>query len=155
MVGRKEFFVEVGQLNGVSYGFDLSIEAANLCIGDVWNFFEDEVISTSPGEQFHEQARTRVDQDIVPTAQAYAFHGGSEFNDSLVVSAHEDQRTVASVEELIDLGYFTGAVCRPGENNVEGLVEDYLGSLFESEEINVRTRIFLPPERMSTVPSSL
>ena len=128
------------QLDGVGDLLDLVVEAADVAVGDVRDLLEQEVLDLRPGQLLEQQVGARIEAHRVAGTQVHAAHGVGHLADELLVGPTDDERPNAVLHDLLDRHDLARQLGRPGEHDVEALVEDDLASPVELVEVDVRVR---------------
>ena len=81
-----------------------------------------------------------VEAHRVAGAQVDAAHGVGELAHPLLVGPPDHERAHAVLEHLADRHHLAGDLRRPGEHDVEALVEHDLGADLEREQVDVGVR---------------
>ena len=153
--------VQERQLDGVGDGLDLVVEAADVGVGDVGHLLEDQLLHLRPGQLLEQQPGPGVHQrrSRRPGASRPSATSASSTTRS---SSARPTMMARMPSSSTSLRVTTSPDCSvaAGQDHVERLVEDdllaplELGSLGSARGA-AATRILRPPEKTSTVPSSL
>src|ERR1039457_549196 len=101
--------MQVGQLHGVGERFDLRVQSAHVGVGDIGDFFEDELFGLLANQFLGQQVRAQVEQQCVTTAEFHVAQRVGQLHHSLFVGAPVDQHA-ALVEHLFYRDDFALAV---------------------------------------------
>ena len=128
------------QLDGVGDLLDLVVEAADVAVGDVRHLLEQEVLDLRPGQLLEQQVRAGVEAHRVAGPQVHPAHRVGQLADELLVGPADDQCAHAVLHDLLDRDDLAGLLGRPGQHDVEALVEDDLAAPVELVEVDVGVR---------------
>ena len=156
----EEVLVEERQLDRVGDLLDLAVEAADVGVGDVGHLLEHELLDLGTGQPLEQQPRAAVHEDVVAGPQGLgADEVLGELDDPLLVGPTHDEGPPAAFEHLVEGDDLAGDLGPAGHHHVERLVEHHLGAplhvVLGRGPGWTETRILRPPEKTSTVPSSL
>ena len=151
--------VQERQLDGVGDRLDLAVEAADVGVGDVGHLLEDQLLDLGAGQLLEQQLRAGLHQHGVAGAQLHAEEAVGQLDHPLLVGPADDDGPPAVLEHLLEGDDLAGVLALAGQDHVERLVEH---DLLAAAQLGRRrcsgwsaTRILRPPEKTSTVPSSL
>src|SRR5215472_9763912 len=116
--------VQVRKLDGVADLLDLGREAADLGVGDVRHFLEDQLLDLGLGDALVHVAGPRLEQQRVPAAQAHLPQRLGQPRDPLLVRVRDDQRPVAALKDLLEHDDLADRLVALGDDHVERLVQD-------------------------------
>ncbi|CAM5559224.1 hypothetical protein SVIOM342S_06064 [Streptomyces violaceorubidus] len=117
--------VEVGELDRVADGFDLSAEAADLLVADVGNLFEDEFFDLALGDDLVDVAGSGFEQEGVAGADRESAQGLGEPYHPFLVRVAEHQGALAVLEDLLEGDDVADALVLHGLDHVECFVEHH------------------------------
>jgi len=129
--------VEVGQLDRVVDLFDLVVESADVGVGDVGDFFEDEFFDLWARDALHQQAGAGIDEHMLAGAQLDADEVLGEFRDAFFVGPADDEGAAAVFEEFLEDHDLALGVDSPGEHDVQRLVEHYFLAPLQAGDIDL------------------
>src|SRR3989454_6834505 len=140
--------VEVGELDGVLDGLDLSAEAADVVVADVGHFLEREILDLALRQLLQQVARLRIHQKVVADLEPQLAERIGDDADLLLVGAQGDDRTLL-VELLLEDHDVTLDLVAGGLDDVQSLVEDQLLTGLERLRFDrgVEVDLHLPPLR--------
>jgi hypothetical protein len=129
--------VQVGQLDGVPDLLDLGGQAADVGVGDVGHFLEDELVDFRTRQPLDQHARSRLHEQMVAGAQALAEQARTELADALLVGAADHQRAPPVFEQLLQRDDLARDIVAAREDDVERLVEHNLLAPLELGDVEL------------------
>ena len=124
LVLAEQVGVQVRELHRVPDLDDLGAEAADVGIGDVGDFLEDELLDLGLGDALVNVAGARLQQQRVPRAQGRLAQRLGQPDHALLVGVRDDQGPVAVLQELLEHDDLAHGLVPLGDHHVEGLVQD-------------------------------
>jgi hypothetical protein len=130
--------VQVGKLDGVADLLDLSGQAADLGVGDVGHFLEDQLLDLGLGDALVHVAGPRLEQQRVTAAQGGVPQRLGQPGDPLLVRVRDDQRPVAALQDLLEHDDLADRLVALGDDDVERLVQHHFLAGPQRVELNGR-----------------
>lgn len=137
----EEVGVEVGELDRVADGLDLSAEAADLLVADVGDLFEDEFFDLALGDDLVDVAGAGFEQEGVAGADGEAAQGFGEPYHPFLVGVAEYQGALAVLEDLLEGDDVADALVLHGLDHVECFVEHHFLAASELVEFDARADV--------------
>jgi hypothetical protein len=119
---HEEVRVQVGQLDGIADGLDLTGQATDVGVVDVRHLFEDQVLDLGLGDPFVDEARTGVQQQGVADPDRLSVETLGHPADALLVGVRHHEHPVVT-EELLEHDDLADPLEATGCHDVEGFVE--------------------------------
>ena len=115
LVLDEQVAVQERQLDRVGDRLDLSVEAADVLVGDVGHLFEDELLDLGARQLLEQQAGAGVHQQVSPAAELDADQVVGQLDHPLLVGPADDQRALAVLEQLLERDDLAGELggCGP------------------------------------------
>ena len=130
--------VQVGQLDGVPDLLDLPSQAADVVVGDVRHFLQDELLHLGLGDPLVHVPRPGLKQQRVAGPQRLVQQRLGQPDHALLVSLGDDQRTLGVGEDLLEHDDLAHRLVRLGDDDVERLVEHDFLARAQLAELHVR-----------------
>ncbi len=124
----EQVVVHERQLDGVDDQLDLTVEAADVRVGDVGHLFEHELFDLGSRQLLEQEPAAHVDQHAVAGADLLAPEMLRDLDHTLLVGSADDHRPQAVVEQLLERDDLTGELGPAGQHHVQRLVEHDLGT---------------------------
>ena len=99
--------MEIGQLHGIGDCFDLRIETAHICVGDVGNLFENQFFNFLAIESLDEKTSSGVVEQRVAGAHGDAPKRVSNLTDALIIGTAVNHGPIPSGQHLFEGHDFT------------------------------------------------
>ena len=115
--------VQVRQLHRIPDLDDLRAQAADVGVGDVRHFLEDELLDLGLGDALVDVAGPRLQQQRVARAQHRVEQRLGQPDHPLLVGMRDHQRPVAALEQLLEHDDLAHGLVPLGDHHVERLVE--------------------------------
>ena len=129
--------VQVGQLDGVPDLLDLPGEAADVVVGDVRHFFEDELLHLCLGDPLVHVPRPRLEQQRVASPQRLVQQRLGQPDDPLLIGLRDDQRALGVGEHLLEHDDLAHRLIGLGDDDVERLVQDHFLTWAQLAQLDV------------------
>ena len=132
--------MQVWQLHGIGDQLDLCIQAADVLIGDIRHFFEQQIVDFGPWQALEHDVGSNIEQQVVARSQRLIPQISGEFHDSFLVGAACDQGPEPVFEHLIEGHHLARGVGTARQHDVVGLVEHDFAALNELRFGEVRVQ---------------
>ena len=117
--------VQVGQLDGVPDLLDLAGQAADVVIGDVRDFLQDQLLHLGLGDPLVHVPGPGFEQQRVTGPQRLVEQRLGQPDHPLLVSLGDDQGTPGVGEDLLEHDDLAHLLVALGDDDVERLVQDH------------------------------
>src|SRR6185437_6338075 len=147
LVLAEQVRVQVRQLDGVADLLDLRRQAADVLVGDVRDFFEDELLDLGLRDPLVDVAGPRLEQQRVAAAQRLGQQRLGEPDHPLLVRVRDDQGALAVGEQFLEHHDLADGLITLGDDDVQRLVEHDLLAGPQLFELDIRADVHphLPP----------
>ena len=125
LVLAEQVRVQVGQLDRVPDLDDLRAQPADVGVGDVRHFFQDELFHLSLGDALVHVAGARLEQQRVAGPQHRVAQRLGQPDHALLVRVRDDQGPVAVLEQLLEHDDFADRLVALRHHHVERLVQHH------------------------------
>ena len=112
-----------GQFNGVGDLFDLIIEAANVVVGDIGNFFQNEFFDAGARELFDDHCGSRIEQNRIAGFEHCSSERFTDLYDALFIGPAGDHGPVEA-DQFPNAGHLAGDFGASCHDDVQTVVQD-------------------------------
>ena len=134
--------IEVRELDGVAQGLDLGTESADITVGHIGHFLEDDLLDIRFGESLEGIARAMVEQHMIPDLGPLTLQGLRELHHHRFIRPADDDGAVL-VQEVLDVDHLPFHLIASDPNDIVGLVHRQQLPLVELLDRDLRVDVHL------------